>query len=34
MFCAILSVLSDNLTYEPFWAYRINKFNKITFAYN
>lgn len=34
MFYAILSVLSDNLTFEPFWAYWINKSNKTTFAYN
>ena len=34
MFYAILSVLSDNLTYGPFQAYWINKSNKTIFAYN
>ena len=31
MFCDILSVLSDNLTYKPYWAYRADRLNKTTF---
>lgn len=31
MFCDILSVASDNLTYKPYRAYRADKRNKTTF---
>ena len=31
MFCNILSVPSDNLTYKPYGAYRADKPNKTTF---
>ena len=31
MFCDILSVLSDNLTYKPYRAYWGDKRNKTTF---
>ena len=30
MFCDILSVLSDNLTYNPYGAYRADRLNKTT----